>query len=48
MKINILHAGYCTAPEHIAMHEGKALTTKGHEVFSLFPLCSFVTLCGES
>ena len=23
MKINILHAGYCTAPEHIAIHGGR-------------------------
>jgi len=23
MKINILHAGYCTAPEHLAIHDGR-------------------------
>ncbi len=35
MKINILHAGYCTAPEHIAMHGGRWRTIHFPAMFAL-------------
>jgi glyoxylase-like metal-dependent hydrolase (beta-lactamase superfamily II) len=36
MKINILHAGYCTAPEHIAIHGGRWRTIRFPAMFALF------------
>ncbi|HMV98151.1 MAG TPA: MBL fold metallo-hydrolase [Anaerolineales bacterium] len=36
MKINILHAGYCTAPEHIAMQGGRWRTIHFPAMFALF------------
>jgi glyoxylase-like metal-dependent hydrolase (beta-lactamase superfamily II) len=36
MKINILHAGYCTAPEHIAIHGGRWRTIHFPAMFALF------------
>ncbi len=35
MKINILHAGYCTAPEHIAIHGGRWRTIHFPAMFAL-------------
>jgi glyoxylase-like metal-dependent hydrolase (beta-lactamase superfamily II) len=35
MKINILHAGYCTAPEHIAIHGGRWKTIHFPAMFAL-------------
>jgi glyoxylase-like metal-dependent hydrolase (beta-lactamase superfamily II) len=36
MKINILHAGYCTAPEHIAIHGGHWRSIHFPAMFALF------------
>ena len=36
MKINILNAGYCTAPEHIAIHGGRWRTIHFPAMFALF------------
>jgi len=36
MKINILHAGYCTAPEHIVIHGGRWRTIRFPAMFALF------------
>jgi hypothetical protein len=36
MKIDILHAGYCTAPEHIAIHGGRWRTIHFPAMFALF------------
>jgi glyoxylase-like metal-dependent hydrolase (beta-lactamase superfamily II) len=36
MKINILHAGYCTAPEHIAIHGGRWRSLHFPAMFALF------------
>jgi len=36
MKINILHAGYCTAPEHIAIHGGRWRSIHFPAMFALF------------
>jgi glyoxylase-like metal-dependent hydrolase (beta-lactamase superfamily II) len=36
MKINILHAGYCTAPEHIAIHGGRWRKIHFPAMFVLF------------
>ena len=36
MKINILHAGYCTAPEHIAIQGGRWRTIHFPAMFALF------------
>ena len=35
MKINILNAGYCTAPEHIAIHGGRLRTIHFPAMFAL-------------
>ena len=36
MKIDILHAGYCTAPEHIAIHGGRWRSIHFPAMFALF------------
>ncbi len=36
MKINILHAGYCTAPEHIAINGGRWRAIRFPAMFALF------------
>jgi glyoxylase-like metal-dependent hydrolase (beta-lactamase superfamily II) len=36
MKINVLHAGYCTAPEHIAIHGGRWRAIRFPAMFALF------------
>ena len=36
MKINIFNAGYCTAPEHIAIHGGRWRTIHFPAMFALF------------
>ena len=36
MKINILHAGYCTAPEHVAIRGGRWRTIHFPAMFALF------------
>jgi len=36
LKIDILHAGYCTAPEHIAIHGGRWRTIHFPAMFALF------------
>src|SRR5512145_3410083 len=36
MKINILNAGYCTAPEHVAIHGGRWRTIHFPAMFALF------------
>ncbi len=35
MKIRVLHAGYCTAPEHVAMHGGRWRTIHFPAMFAL-------------
>jgi glyoxylase-like metal-dependent hydrolase (beta-lactamase superfamily II) len=41
MKINILHAGYCTAPEHIAIHGGRWRSIHFPAMFALLQHPSF-------
>lgn len=36
MKIDILHAGYCTAPEHLAIHGGRWRMIRFPAMFALF------------
>lgn len=36
MKIDILHAGYCTAPEHLAIHGGRWRSIRFPAMFALF------------
>jgi glyoxylase-like metal-dependent hydrolase (beta-lactamase superfamily II) len=44
MKINILHAGYCTAPEHIAIHGGRWRKVHFPAMFALIQHARFGAL----